>query len=351
MSWFYIPVGILGLAILMVVHEGGHLLAARAFGMRVIKFSIGFGPAIWRHQPKGSETVYQVALIPFLAYVQIAGMNPFEEVDPHDKASYANASLIGRITAIAAGPLANYFFASVLFFGASMVGGKEVINPHSTQVDVQRGGPAAAASMQTGDRVLEINGVSVKNDWERMRKQILANPNKPIDVQVERNGKPLHLKMTPKPTGENGGGQISVGPVSKFVPMSFREAAINSVVSPAQVVRYFVIGVSRIVTGKEKPQLTGPVGIVRETSRAAESGGAKFLELLGILSAYLAGFNLVPFPALDGGRLMFLVYEAVTRRRPDARVEAQVHAVGLIMLVALILVVSVFDVKGGMPPR
>lgn len=346
MSWFYIPVGILGLAILMVVHEGGHLLAARAFGMRVIKFSIGFGPAIWRHQPKGSETVYQVALIPFLAYVQIAGMNPFEEVDPNDKASYANASLIGRITAIAAGPLANYFFASVLFFGAFILGGKEIINPHSTQVDVQKGGPAHSAQMQTGDRVVAINGVDVKNDWERMRKQILANPGKVIDVEVDRNGTPVHLKMTPKPTGENGGGQISVGPVTHFVPMSFGEAAINSVISPAQVVRYFVIGVSRIVTGKEKPQLTGPVGIVRETSRAAESGWSKYLELLGILSAYLAGFNLVPFPALDGGRLMFLGYEAVTRRRPDARVEAQVHAVGLIMLVALILVVSVFDVKG-----
>src|SRR3970040_2233003 len=126
MSWFYIPVGILGLAVLMVVHEGGPLLAARAFGMRVIKFSIGFGPAVWRHQPRGSETVYQIALIPFLAYVQIAGMNPFEEVHPPDKTSYANASLIGRITAIAAGPLANYFFASVLFFGAFMLGGRAV---------------------------------------------------------------------------------------------------------------------------------------------------------------------------------------------------------------------------------
>src|SRR5712675_1464428 len=98
-------VAILGLAVLMIVHEAGHLLAARAFGMRVVRFSIGFGPALWRYQAKNSETIYQVALIPFLAYVQIAGMNPFEEVDPDDTTSYANASLIGRIAAIFAGPL------------------------------------------------------------------------------------------------------------------------------------------------------------------------------------------------------------------------------------------------------
>ena len=126
MSVSYVIAGILGLALLMVVHETGHLLAARAFGMRVQRFSIGFGPPLWRHKARGSETIYQVALIPFLAYVQIAGMNPFEEIDPEDKASYANASLLGRISAIVAGPLANYLFASVFFFAALAIGGKPV---------------------------------------------------------------------------------------------------------------------------------------------------------------------------------------------------------------------------------
>src|SRR5271169_1514753 len=98
-------VAILGLAVLMIVHEGGHYVSARWFGMRVVRFSIGFGPTIWRHKRADSPTVYQVALIPFLAYVQIAGMNPYEEVDPKDEASYANASVLARIVTIAAGPL------------------------------------------------------------------------------------------------------------------------------------------------------------------------------------------------------------------------------------------------------
>ncbi len=82
---------ILALALLMVIHEGGHYLSARAFGMRVTRFSIGFGPAIWKHTPEGSATTWQVAILPFLAYVQIAGMNPHEEIDPNDHGSYANA--------------------------------------------------------------------------------------------------------------------------------------------------------------------------------------------------------------------------------------------------------------------
>src|SRR5215471_11181050 len=117
-------VAILGLAVLMIVHEAGHFFAARHFDMRVVRFSIGFGPTLWKHQPKGSPTVYQVAIIPFLAYVQIAGMNPYEENDPRDKGSYMNASLWARIVTIAAGPLTNYFFASVLFFISFMIGGK-----------------------------------------------------------------------------------------------------------------------------------------------------------------------------------------------------------------------------------
>ena len=118
MSVAYVVIAILGLAVLMVVHEGGHYLVARRFGMRVTKFSIGFGPTLWKKRPKGSPTTFQIAIIPFLAYVQIAGMNPFEDVDPNDKGSYANGSLIARISAIVAGPLANYLFASVFFFAA-----------------------------------------------------------------------------------------------------------------------------------------------------------------------------------------------------------------------------------------
>jgi regulator of sigma E protease len=333
----YVVAGILGLALLMVVHEAGHLLAARAFGMRVLRFSIGFGPSLWRYQPKGSETVYQVALIPFLAYVQIAGMNPFEDVDPEDKGSYANGSLVARISAIVAGPLANYLFASVFFFTALMNVGRGVA---TTSVQVMDG-PAKAAQLKDGDTVLTINGQKV-TDWEDLRKRVMASPNKPIDIGVDRKGKKLTFKVTP--TVKDGRAMIGVQTLEKRVPVSFKEATVESVILPARVVEMLVVSLSRIITGKDKPQLSGPVGIVKETSRAAEKSWTDYLSWLGMLSAYLGGFNLLPFPALDGGRLAFLGYEAVTRRRPNARVEARVHFLGLVMLLALIFVVSVFDV-------
>src|SRR3954468_21660325 len=142
----YYLIAILGLAVLMVVHEGGHYLAARRFGMRVTKFSIGFGPTLWKHRPKGSPTTFQVAIIPFLAYVQIAGLNPYEEIDPKDPESYANASLWARIVTIAAGPLTNYFFASVLMFLGFLLGAS-ARDDVSMRVSIAPDGPAAQSGM------------------------------------------------------------------------------------------------------------------------------------------------------------------------------------------------------------
>ena len=103
---FEVLVTVIALSVLIIIHEGGHYLAARAFGMRVLRFSVGFGPTLFRYQPKGSPTVFQVAVIPFLAYVQIAGMNPNEDVDPSDPELFPNKSLGARVATIAAGPRA-----------------------------------------------------------------------------------------------------------------------------------------------------------------------------------------------------------------------------------------------------
>src|SRR4051812_36377053 len=339
---FPILFGILGLGVLMVVHEGGHYLAARAFKMRVTRFSIGFGPALFRHTPKDSPTTYQIAIIPFLAYVQIAGMNPLEDIDPKDEGSYANASLVGRITTIVAGPLANYLFASVLFFASIIIGGQLV---PTTKINVQPNSAAEAGQMKTGDKVVEVAGQPI-NEWDQMRSLIAASPNKPVDIGVEREGSVLHLTVTPA-TIANGEGRIGVESVYYSRPAKMREALVYAVREPAEVVIGTMVGLGQMLTGKQKPDLAGPVAIVRETAKAAGGGPARFFGILGLISAYLGAFNLLPIPALDGGRLMFLAYEATTRRRPDPKVEAQVHAVGLLMMLALVLFVTiVVDILG-----
>jgi regulator of sigma E protease len=343
MSLVAIVLAVLGLGLLMVIHEAGHHFVARAFGMRVLRFSIGFGPVLFRHQPRGSSTVYQVALIPFLAYVQVAGMNPFEDVDADDQGSYANASLTARIATIVAGPLANYFFASVLFFASLMIGG-ELVPSNSTVVEVMKGGAADVAHMKTGDKIVAIDGAPIST-FDDMRRIVLQHPGDKLRVDVERQGQKLSLDVTPQAKSDKSGGQILVQAKSERVPVTTKTAVVKSLVAPAIVVERLVVGLVRIITRKEKADLAGPVGIVKIAGNAADRGMDEYFEFLGMLSAYLGGFNLLPLPALDGGRLVFLAYEAVTRRRANARVEAGIHFVGLVMLLTLLAVVTVFDFR------
>lgn len=338
----YALVAILGLAVLMVVHEGGHYFAARRFGMRVTKFSIGFGPTLWKHRPKGSPTTFQVAIIPFLAYVQIAGMNPYEESDPKDPESYANASLWGRIVTISAGSLANYLFASILMFFGFLLGGNLVVDETSMKVNVHKDGPAWVAGMRDGDRVVSLDGNSV-NDWAQLKSLVSARAGKKIDLEVERDGKRVHLDATPGGEGDKKG-KILIQPYASVQPVTVGQALALSVTEPPKVVIGTVKGLARMIAGREKPELSGPVGIVREAGAAARDGVHTYLKFLGALSAYLGGFNLLPFPALDGGRLLFLGFEAASRRRADAKVEAKVHAIGLMMFLALIAFVTYTEV-------
>lgn len=284
----------LGLAVLMIVHEGGHYLAARKYGMRVVKFSIGFGPRLYQHQPAGSPTVYQVCIIPFLAYVQIAGMNPYEEIDPGDTGSYANASLWGRIVTISAGPLANYFFASVLMFFGFLFG---LPDSSTMRVAVDPGGAAHAADVRDGDHVMAVNHERV-HDWDELARAIGAHPGEPITVTVERDHATLDLPVVPAGDGPNKG-KILIRPERRA--FGVKEAALLSLTEPPKVVYSFVRGLTRWVLGREKPELSGPVGIVREVAGAVRMGAGETFHFLGALSAYLGGFNLLPFPALDGG--------------------------------------------------
>ncbi|WP_394824067.1 M50 family metallopeptidase [Pendulispora albinea] len=339
----------LGLAVLMVVHEGGHYLAARRYGMRVIRFSIGFGPTIWKHRPKGSPTVFQVAIIPFLAYVQIAGMNPYEEQDPKDTGSYANAPLWGRIVTIAAGPLANYFFASVLMFIGFLIAGRTDVDDQSMHITVMQESPAAAAGMRDNDKIVAVNGEAIHN-WDELRQAVGKHAGEPIDVTIERDGQTeikhptVAAKGEKSKSGDSIEGKILIGTPVRVTKIGVGQAALLSVTEPPKVVYELVKGLGLWITGKTKAELSGPVGIVRTVGGAVERGAGDTFKLLGMLSAYLGGFNLLPIPALDGGRLLFLLFEATSRRKPDAKIEARIHAVGLLLMLGLIAFVTYSEI-------
>ncbi len=322
---------ILGLGLLMAVHEGGHFLLARIFKMRVLKFSIGFGPVLWSKKPKGSSTTYQIALLPFLAYVQIAGMNPHEEIDPDDKESYANASWLGRFLTILAGPIANYLLAVVAVFFLMLAVGRPEIDGLKVGV-VDPKGSANAAHVQIGDEVRSIGGKDV-HDWEEMRGQIQSHRGEEIDIVLRRADGEVKLRVTPSKEE----GVIGIRPKEIRTPVPFSTAAKIATVQPAQSALEMLKGFWRIVTRKEKAELRGPVGIVGEASSHIDKSVEDGVSFFAALSIYLCVFNLLPFPALDGGRLAFLLYEFVARRRPNALVEARVHMVGLLALLALFL--------------
>lgn len=354
-------VAILGLAVLMIVHEAGHYFAARAFGMRVTKFSIGFGPTFFKIQPedgywwfttladrikvklfkhdpeKHGPTVFQVAMIPFLAYVAIHGLNPLEEVDPDDKGSYANASIWGRITTIIAGPLANYVFASVFFFLPLYFDGK-LVQGDPTQVAVMQDMPAAQAGFQDGDRIVEVQGKPVTT-WTEMSDPIYQSPGKEIEVVVLRSGERHTFHLVPKPSDE-GKGRIGVTPYLYKVDVGAGEAAKLALVTPPMWVKRQLDGFAELFRGKSEAKLGGPKAMVDEMKRAAETGWSEFVTLLGVLSAILAAFNLLPIPALDGGRLLFLGYEAATKKRANPTVEAHLHVIGLVMMLGLMIYVT-----------
>ncbi len=329
---------ILGLGVLMAVHEAGHFLLARIFKMRVIKYSIGFGPVLWSKKPKGSDTTYQIALLPFLAYVQIAGMNPHEEIDPHDKGSYANASWLGRFLTIVAGPLANYLLAAVAFFFLVLAMGRPDIDGLKVGL-VDPKGSAFVAQVQPGDEVKTVAGKSVK-DWNEMRNEIQANKGKEIDLVVQRGADAVTLKVTPN--AENG--RIGIGPKEVRRSVSIVEAAKEATIEPPKIAVAMVIGLGRVITRKDKAELRGPVGIVNEAAGQIKKGWEFGVEFFVILSIYICVFNLIPFPALDGGRLAFLLYEFVARKRPDAKIEARVHMVGLLALLTLFIPLFFFEI-------
>jgi regulator of sigma E protease len=226
----------------------------------------------------------------------------------------------------------------VLMFFGFLLGGNPIVDDTSMRVNIGPDGPAAQVGIQKGDRIVSVNGEEIK-DWDQLKKAVGAHPGEKIDIEIERGSERTHVFPMPLPDGDSKG-KILVGPYSTVQQVTVGQAAVLSLTEPPKVVYNLVKGLARMVAGKEKPELSGPVGIVKETSAAAKIGAHAYLKLLGALSAYLGGFNLLPFPALDGGRLLFLLFEAVSRRRADSKVEAKVHAIGLLMFLTLIAVVT-----------
>lgn len=331
-------VSVLAFAFLIVVHELGHHLAARASRMRVERFSIGFGPVLWKG--RRGETEWAVSALPLGGYVRIAGMTPGEDVAPGDAAAYCNQPAWRRFAVILAGPAMNYLAALALAVGMLLGGALGEPDPSPTIGQIQPGGAAEAAGLRPGDRVLSVDGKPVET-WQDLVGEVVAHPGRPMALSVRRGDETLAISATPR--DEGGRGRLGMAPATRLVPRAgLADAVAKAVSATNQQAASVLAGLAQIVRGKQRAELVGPLGIAQQMARSARAGLAPFLGIVWYISIVLALFNLLPIPALDGGRLVFLVYEIVTRRRVNQRVENAVHLVGFVILFALILGVTVF---------
>ncbi|MCA9544148.1 MAG: site-2 protease family protein [Myxococcales bacterium] len=367
-----ILVAILGFNLLIVIHELGHYLFARWAGMRVLKFSIGVGPAILRAESAGG-TVYQIGAFPVGGYVQVAGMGTH---DRHERGSYADKSLSARTAVVLAGPLFNFLFAAGVY--AALFAGTSAIyyesRPQGTPTVRAVEEPAASAGLKPYDTIVAINGRPTQS-MRDILKAVGASEGRALVVDVIRSPdgsppprtvKPIDMKDVPEglvmawpdPPADWPRARVSITPkrskkgwqlgvsleLARFGVQGAGNLALFSLREVGALSTRMLEGLGRVLRGKEEVELGGPVKITEMGADTFQRGPGWFFQFLAFLSVNLAFLNLLPLPALDGGRLMFLAVEAVARKPVNRRTEAIVHGVGVLLLFGLIIIVTVGDI-------
>jgi regulator of sigma E protease len=338
MNVLQIALAILSVGTLIAWHELGHFLVARAFRMRVLKYSLGFGPRLWGFERGGIE--YRLSAIPLGGYVQIFGMSPLEPGAREDPLSFLNAPRYARLLTILAGPAFNYALAFAMFFVFffSWPGGVMRVDA------VQEGSPAAEAGLEAGDAVFGVAGRSLRtesNFWDRLGTQGTSlYVARPVEGEDPRKAEAT-LGALAAATAE------AMGATLTFVeeqgsPLAAAGQAGDAVWTYSKKT---LEALGQLVAGDKevRESTSGPPGIVKELKDAVQRGLADFLWLLAFLNVSLALLNLLPVPALDGIKALTLLVEGLLRRELNPYVIAIVNLVGFTLLLGLILLVSIKD--------
>lgn len=341
----YALLALLALGLLLAVHELGHLVAARLLGLRVPRFTFGFGPPLLSFRLAGTEFV--VASVPFGASVNIHGSNPYAaDAGPADARSYSAARPWKRLVVVLAGPLANYVLALGLLF-ALYTTGTHVAVP-LTVGTVQPGSEAARAQLLPGDRIERVNGVAL-NSWSAFVEVIAESPGRELELSIVREGAARTVTVHPR-VDERGAGRIGVSQQYVYREHTAGDALVQSLAHTQTVAGELLQLLRRmVVSNPEAADAASPVALVRQSSDAASSGWDAFLRVLVTVSVALALLTVLPVPALDGGRLVFLVIEAVRGRPSSPRAETLANLVGFLGLTLAIVGVAALDVRRALP--
>jgi len=334
-----ILVALLVLSVLIFLHELGHFLAARMFGVHVEVFSIGFGKRLWTR--KWGETEWSISAIPLGGYVKMKGQDdtdPTKRVDAPD--SYNAKKPWQRIVILLAGPFANFATAFALYYIIALAGVPKIM-PYVGKLSPDA---PAAKVLKKGDRILSIDGKPIAY-WDEIGPGINATDRPAITLGIDRNGTQMTLRITPKEIirknvfGEDETHRIiGIAPMEKIVMKHYGpiEAFGYAAKQTWEASKLIFLSVQKLITGVISPEnLGGVITIVDITAKASHEGLLALLWFTALISVNLGVLNLLPIPALDGGHIMFNLYEWVTRKPPHETVLHYMTVTGWVILLGL----------------
>jgi len=355
---------IVGIIAMVMIHEGGHFIAAKAVGMKATEFFFGFGPRLWSTQ-KG-ETEYGIKAIPLGGYVRVVGMNPYEEVDPDDEGrTYREKPFWQKSVVVLAGIGSHFVVAFIIFYLVATAVGMgsvttEIDRVQATLEDGTRS-PAAVAGLLPGDTVLALDGIETP-EWEDLVDAIASRPGEEVTLSITRDDRRLEVTAHLASLDDEVGGKrgflgvtpgretVRVGPIAGFgrAADTLGQATVASVDGMWRLFTSLGDLVSATISGDteriDESRPASPIGLVRIGAETEALGLAVTLELVALVNVFVGLFNLIPMYPLDGGHFAVALYEKVRGRPADVRKLAPVAAAVVIFMVLLGVLAIFLDI-------
>lgn len=338
------------LSIIIIIHELGHLMTAKKFGVYCHEFSIGMGPSLWSHKFK--ETTLSIRAIPFGGYVMMAGEEDGSEELEEMKNVPSNRRLNGikawkQIVIMAAGATMNILLAWLLFIGISLAQGTAVNDNDPIVYSVHADSPAEKAGVQAGDEILSLEcGGEILEDVSvtRLSEQLQYYHEEPSTLTVLRDGEEIQIELTPAYDEDSHMWLFGFDLTSKVVEITPLQSISVGTQQLGEYSTMIIRSVSKLVQGIGLNSVSGPVGIYQVTAQTAALGMLPFLSLLAIFSLNIGIFNLLPIPVLDGGRIVIVLLEKIFRRKLNERALNALMLGSFALVIGLMLFATFNDV-------
>ena len=334
---------ILILGITVFIHELGHFIFEKHAGIYVYEFSIGMGPQIFKFHRKNDETEYSIRLLPIGGYVQMAGEEIEADEDIPKEKQMTHKKWHQRFMTVIAGILFNFLLAIFIFFIVGLING--VPTETTTVADVSKNSAAFKAGLKSGDKILKINGTKIVSS-DHLMLLVQINGKDKMNMTILRDGKEKALQITPKEIKENDQVSYQYGfSLKNHLVHDFFSAVKYGFTKMFSLIHQMILIIAYLLLGKLSiSSLAGPVGIYTVVDQSAKAGILSLIYLLGFLSLNVGFINLLPIPAFDGGRLLFLIIEKIKGSPVKPKIENTIHEIGFVFLMVLMVVITYHDI-------